>query len=313
MEYDEFRAMNSDIVVAAEGDAGAIALGFSLVRAMIARLEARFTRFSETSELAQLNRASGQWFMASPELFEIVRSARDLSEATGGLFDPSILDALENAGYDRSMDDPLRGAVRPAALVRRRSAGLDEIELDAGRRAIRLPRGMRLDLGGIAKGWIAERAALELARQSEACAVSAGGDVFTAGLPAGESAWSIEMENPRYPNQALTILRVGPGAVATSSTTKRRWQQGAREQHHLIDPRTGQPAETPWVSVTAIAPHAAQAEAFAKALLIAGPDQAERLAARQPGLAFIAVDHALQMWGSPNARELLNVEALEYA
>jgi thiamine biosynthesis lipoprotein len=152
----------------------------------------------------------------------------------------------------------------------------------------------------------------ELARYSDACAVSAGGDMFMVGLPAGGTAWSVELEDPHDPARTLLILRVEPGAVATSSITKRRWLQGEQSRHHLIDPRSLQPAETDWLSVTVIAPHATTAEVFAKALLIAGSRQAERIAAQRRDLVFIAVDRAGQMWGSNNAKEFLDV-AIEYA
>ena len=136
--------------------------------------------------------------------------------------------------------------------------------------------------------------------------------MFMVGLPAGETAWQVELEDPRDPAQALAILRVRPGAVATSSITKRRWQQGDRVRHHLIDPRSLQPAETDWLSVTVIAPHATTAEVFAKALLIAGSREAERIAAQRNDLAFIAVDRTGQLWGSNNAQEFLDV-ATQYA
>jgi thiamine biosynthesis lipoprotein len=199
------------------------------------------------------------------------------------------------------------------ASIRPRAFDFGVIRLDPDARAIRLPRGVRLDLGGIAKGWIAERAAQELAAYSDACAVSAGGDMFMVGLPSGEEAWRVVLEDPHDPDQMLAILRVGPSAVATSSTMKRRWQQGERVQHHLIDPRSGQPAETDWLSMTVIAPHATVAEVFAKALLIAGSSEAEQIAARRGDLAFIAVDQAGQLWGSKNAKEVLDVAATEYA
>jgi len=313
MKYDEFRAMNSDIVLAAEGRPDGIEAGFKQVRALVAALEARFTRFSDTSELAQLNRASGRWFRASTELFDMIQQAHNLAQITDGLFDPSILDALEKAGYDKSMDEiRAYGVTRSSTPTKPKTFDFQAIQLDPETRSIRLPRGMRLDLGGIAKGWIAERAAVELAEYSQVCAVSAGGDMFMIGWPAGEAAWHVALEDPRDPAETLAMLRLGPGAVATSSITKRRWQQGAREQHHLIDPRRGQSAETEWLSVTAVAPHAAVAEAFAKALLIAGPGQADYIAARQPDLAFIAVDRTGQMWSSNQAKELLDV-AVEYA
>jgi thiamine biosynthesis lipoprotein len=118
--------------------------------------------------------------------------------------------------------------------------------------------------------------------------------------------WQVALEDPRDPAQTMAILSVGPGAVATSSIKKRCWQQGKHIRHHLIDPRSGEPAETDWLSVTVIAPHATVAEVFAKALLIAGPREVDSIAARQSDLAFIAVDRAGQLWGSTRAKEFLN-------
>lgn len=314
MEYREFRAMNSEVVLAAEGHEIYIERGFDQAQALIAALEVRLTRFSDTSELAQLNQSAGRWFRASDELFDVVRQACEFVIETGGLFDPSILEALENAGYDKSMDDMLRGAqgITPSISTYPKGWDTREIQLDSNTCAVRLPRGMRLDLGGIAKGWIAERVANELATYADACAVSAGGDLFIVGLPTKEATWRVELEDPRDSAQALAILNVRPGAVATSSVTKRRWLQGARMQHHLIDPRSLRPAETDWLSVTVIAPHATTAEVFAKALLIAGSREAERIASQRSDLAFIAVDRTGQLSGSNNAKEFLDV-TVEYA
>jgi FAD:protein FMN transferase len=307
VEYFEFRAMNSKIVLAAEGNHNSLEQGFGQTQRYMQGEEARFTRFSESSELAALNRATGEWVSVSPEFYRLAHEAYEYNAETEGLFDPSILAALEGAGYDRSMDEIRAqgagsfGAARPAQRDFRAT------EFDSALSAIKLPPGLRIDLGGIAKGWIAEQAAQVLADFSTACAVNAGGDLFTIGLPAGESAWEIGLEDPRDECATLTALRVGPGAVATSSITKRRWRQGGQMMHHLIDPRTGLPARTDWLSVTAIAPHATTAEVFAKVLLIAGAREAERVARRRGDLAFIAVDDEGKLWGSSNSRELLDV------
>jgi thiamine biosynthesis lipoprotein len=180
---------------------------------------------------------------------------------------------------------------------------------------VTLERGYRLDLGGIAKGWIAERAARILADHSYACGVNAGGDLFLCGLPAGETAWEIDLEDPRDPEKSLGVLRVAPGAVATSSIMKRRWRQGEQEQHHVIDPRTWRPAETPWLSVTVYATHAAEAEVWAKVLLIAGPLDAIGLLRNSPqtSRAFIAVDSYGHLWSSQNREEVFNVGIQSYA
>jgi FAD:protein FMN transferase len=183
-----------------------------------------------------------------------------------------------------------------------------EMELDERRGMILLPPGMALDLGGIAKGWIAEQAALLLSKFSSACAVNAGGDMFLVGLPDGEDYWSVAIEDPLQPVVDLTTLKVDPGAVATSTVTKRVWKQGEKHRHHLIDPRTGEPAVTDWLSVTAIAPHVYEAEVFAKALLIGGPQESEEIA-RNGGTHFswLAVDHDRKIWGTQKSVEHMYV------
>jgi thiamine biosynthesis lipoprotein len=301
--------MNSDVVLAAEGHKAQVERGFDQVQALVAALEVRLTRFADTSELAQLNRSAGSWFRASDELFSVIRQAYDFVSETDGLFDPSILDALESVGYDKSMDEIRAHGVTHSSAPRQNKWDARAIELDADAQAVRLPRGVRLDLGGIAKGWIAECAANQLSQYADACAVSTGGDMFMVGLPTEGTMWSVDLEDPRDRDQALATLHVGPGAVTTSSVMKRRWMQGERVRHHLIDPRSGQPAETDWLSVTVLAPHATTAEVFAKAILIAGSREAERIAGERSDLAFIAVDHAGQLWGSHSAKEFFDVAA----
>jgi thiamine biosynthesis lipoprotein len=168
---------------------------------------------------------------------------------------------------------------------------------------------MRIDLGGIAKSWIAEQAALRLSAWTDACAVDAGGDIFFIGLPQGEKAWQVSLEDPLPSGEErdLATLKVQPGAVATSTVTKRRWKQGNQERHHLIDPRTQQPAETDWLSVTVVADHAAKAEVYAKSLLIGGPQAVERIMRLAGDIEFIAVDHEKKLWGSKHSPEILYV------
>jgi thiamine biosynthesis lipoprotein len=308
MRYFEFRAMNTDILLAAEGPADEVEAGFQRTRAYIDDCERRFTRFSEDSELSSLNRAAGTWFKASPDLFEVVLTALRLHRQTYGLFDPSILAALEQAGYDRSMDAIRENGAGPVLLsVQVRHARFADTRLDPDEQSIKLPSDVRIDLGGVAKGWIAEQAALRLAQESAACAVDAGGDVFMVGLPEGQSYWRITLEDPCNVGRGLAVLKLRPGAVATSTITRRRWQQDGKERHHVIDPRTGEPAETDFLSVTTVAPHAAEAEAFAKGLLIAGSLEANRVIQSEPSIEFIAVDQDNKMWGSRHSRELLDV------
>ncbi len=313
MMYDEFRAMNSDIVLAASGkDPAAINNGFYESRQFINQCETRFTRFTQTSELADLNRSAGAWFRASAQMFEVIQLAYHLAAETDGLFNPAILPALKRAGYDRSMDEIRTQAPRMEPVVAVEMMVDDNldfrnIQLDTKTKSILLPVGMQVDLGGIAKGWIAQQAARRLANVSTACAVSAGGDMFLVNLPEGEPDWEIGLENPLSPEENLAVLHVLPGAVATSSITRRQWKHNGRFQHHLIDPRSGEPAHTEWLSTTVWAEQAAEAEVYAKVLLIAGPDNADALFKHQSSKAYLAVDKQGWVHGSNNYHEVFHV------
>lgn len=164
-----------------------------------------------------------------------------------------------------------------------------------------------MDLGGIAKGWIAARATEMLSNFSDSCAVSAGGDMALQGLPKGRTAWQVSLEDPRDPHRVAVVLSVRPGALATSSVTKRRWVQGDQPRHHILDPRSGLPAESEWLSVTVWTESATGAEAFAKALLIASPEEATSLSGRVEGLRFIAIRKDGTLWGSSRSQEILYV------
>ena len=294
MDVEVFRAMNTDILLLAEGEEAIVQPGFRAARDLIEASERRFTRFSAESELSQMNRAAGKWFSVSEDLYNLMMEAREWHIRTRGLFDPSILPQLRRAGYSVSMDEIRRNGVpaRQMGDEPMQSVPFSEVELDPKNHSIRLPAGMQIDLGGIAKGWIAERAAGVLKNYSRACAVNAGGDMFLGGIPEGEEHWEVALEDPRDISQDLAILWAEEGAIATSSVLKRTWEQGGVRQHHLIHPRTGLPAETRWLCVTVMAPRAAQAETLAKAFLLAGEAEAAVMLNENPELTVLAVDHS---------------------
>lgn len=132
-------------------------------------------------------------------------------------------------------------------------------------RSVTLPRGVRIDLGGIGKGFAADLVATELLREdSEGVCVNLGGDLRVAGRPPAGDAWIIDVEDA--PN---TLIGLTAGAVATTSRRRRAWRRGDELVHHVIDPRTGAPAVTPWVSATVVSGDAVTAEPLAKATLLA--------------------------------------------
>jgi thiamine biosynthesis lipoprotein len=227
--------------------------------AEVRRLEAILTRFDERSELSRLNRRGE--LVAGDDLLAVVELALAARVGTGGRFDPTVHDALVAAGYDRTFAELPRDGEGPATAAR--CCG-GEVTVDRRTRRIRLGAGVRLDLGGIGKGYAAERACDRLASAGP-CLVNAGGDVAVRGRPR-EGVWPVGVETP---DGDLT-LGLAAGGLATSGRDRRRWRRGGAERHHLIDPATGLPAESDLLRVTVVAADAVEAEVLAKALLLAG-------------------------------------------
>lgn len=130
-----------------------------------------------------------------------------------------------------------------------------------------------------------------------------------AGMPIDQPSWRISLEDPRDPERVLAVLIVDQGAVATSTITKRHWYVGDQLRHHIIDPRTGKSCIPAWMSMTVITEKATYAEAFAKALLIAGPQEALEICAGVPGLRWIGISQDGSLWGSQESKELIDVSA----
>jgi thiamine biosynthesis lipoprotein len=216
--------------------------------AEIHRLEALLTRFDPASELSRLNTEGS--LDAGPELREVVELALAGRTATGGRFDPTVHDALVEAGYDRTYDDlPVDG---PAPAAGRPCGG--GVRLDGNR--IELDEGVRLDFGGIGKGYAAERAA-DILSAAGPCLVNAGGDIALRGV------WTIGVDDG-------PTLELARGGLATSGRDRRAWRRGGRELHHLIDPATGEPAASDLLRASVVGRDAVEAEIWAKALFLAG-------------------------------------------
>ena len=237
-------------------------------RAEVEQLAARLTRFDPASELCRLNADPRPVVPASADLRAAVRAALRGAARTGGLADPTLLGELERAGYARSLSGvartPLREALASAPARRAArphpAAAWRHVRLDDAAGAIARPPGTRLDLGGSAKGFVADRAAGILAPYGP-CAVDCGGDMRVHG------AHDVRLAHP-FGGEPVASFRLCDGAVATSGVDARLWGAAA---HHLLDPATGKPAWTGVVTATALAPSAAEAEALAKAALLAGP------------------------------------------
>jgi thiamine biosynthesis lipoprotein len=257
------------------------------VRNLFHRYDAVFSRFRRGSELNAVNAAAGQTVRVSPLFARALALALHGAAVTDGLVDPTLGVALEAAGYDRDfaalVDDPAApGAGAPGAWETVRAHG----------RFVRAPRGIRLDLNGVVKALAVDDALALLPGRGF---VSAGGDLaaragLTVALPAGGS------------------VRLVRGGLATSGSTGRTWMRGGRRMHHLIDPRTGRPADSPWAQVTACGASCVAADLAAKAAFLAGGGGPDWLDERGLPGRFLAHDGSVHLnaaWRLSVVREAL--------
>lgn len=251
--------------------------------------EQRFSRFREDSELSRLNARITTASAISQEMFEILSLAREFHVVTGGVFDPAVLPRLEAAGYDRSFERVVRDAGAVVNAEEPASHSMSEMRLDRTRLIFEAPAGLRIDLGGIGKGYTVDEAAAQLSPIHDFL-VSAGGDMYASGTGPGGDGWLASVANPFDLEEDLSVLNLRDQALATSTTAIRRWQRGDKIMHHLIDPRTAKPTENGVLSVSVIAPSAAQADVFAKTALILGLEQGGRFleSQRTPGMFVLS-------------------------
>ena len=281
-------------------------------------VDLRLSRFRPESELSHLNATAGAWFAASDVLYECTEVALAAAESSGGLFDPTLLRQLCDLGYDRdfaaiahkeaSRIEGQSASVAAQTLAER--AAWRAVALDPQRKRVLLPTGAQLDFGGIAKGWSADVALARYCSAFPGALINVGGDLRAKGGPQPGKLWAVGIRDPRLelagqhdPATDLATALLSRGAMATSGAVRRWWLRDGQRQHHLLDPRTGQPVPL-WIddrdgyydeqgslpliaTATAFAPTAAQAEVAAKVALLRGNP-----------LAFSVIERAWERYGA---------------
>jgi len=263
------------------------------VERLFAQVEAELSRFRPQSGLSRLNAAAGRGPQPiSSMLHEVLALALQAAHASDGIFDPTVLNALQAAGYNRSFELVGTDGASPQhrQKVAASGSGWQRVLLDAAEGTAALPAGLGIDLGGIAKGWTVDQAARHLGQWGPAL-VDAGGDIRSGGAP-GEP-WPVAVQDPFDETRDLAVVSLADNAVATSSIGGRRWQRDGQPMHHLIDPRTGQPSCSDLHTVTALAPTATEAEITAKVVLLLGRQKGQRYAEKR-GHSVLCIDHAGQ-------------------
>jgi thiamine biosynthesis lipoprotein ApbE len=268
LSSDSFVAMGTDNTVVVD-DSRALPAAISLVQRQFREIDEVCSRFRPDSELSRLNRRAGEGDIPlSPLLEEAIVAALDSAAMTGGLVDLTVGKCVEEAGYTVTFRE--MAPEGPAIELRvRHVIGWQALTYDPVAHTIRLPAGVGIDLGASGKAWAADRASEAVAgRLGVSVAVSCGGDVAVRG-PVPPRGWPIRVALSDDADEWQDVV-VFDGGLATSGTTSRRWRRGGIELHHIIDPSTGLPAQTPWAMVSVAAATCVEANAAATAALIMG-------------------------------------------
>jgi FAD:protein FMN transferase len=283
----------AQMIAVAHGDADArrTAAHLGAAFAELDRVGALVDASVPGAELARLHAAAGEGpVLLEPELFALLLEARRLATLSGGAYDPTLaaLDGVwrfEATTEGEAPAPPTDEAVEQArALV-----GHEGLVLDEGARTAALARaGQRVGLAGMARGWALDRAAAYLEERGvKSFLLAAGGDVVVRGTK-GDEPWRVGVQDPRAPGYFASFDVDKPMAVMTSGDYERFFVVGERRCHHVLDPRTGQPAQGAR-SVTVFAAEGAVADALSTAVFVLGPKAGLALVERLQGVEALIV------------------------
>ena len=270
MKTKSFQAMGSKIFIALDIPENTNVPLFDQVPQWFVEWEAILSRFLHGSELNRLNQRHNTWISVSNVLWDVLQCARDAFTLSSGLVNAAMLKAIENIGYVQDFSKLSEEAHQKNLVIENLvNFGFENIQFDPSRQSVCLPGGCSLDLGGSAKGWAAQQAMLRLSRIAPAL-VNAGGDIAISGEQQSGDPWLIGVTDPLNPEDHFQVLQVKSGGVATSGKDYRKWQINGKWVHHILDPRTGQPALTDVLTATILAPSVLEAETAAKTVFILG-------------------------------------------
>ncbi len=232
-----------------------------------------FSRFRIDSELSLMNRSNGKSIAVSDEMWKVLQLCLDIEEKTNGIITPVVSDALVAAGYDQTFEkirtNPGMNSWDPIYP----QYGLESIHFDHQFHSVTLMNEIHLDFGGIVKGWAAKQT-MERLKKYGSVMVDCGGDISISGPLADGTGWEVGIEDPANLGHELFAVELKNHSIATSGINRRHWMRGNLSMHHLIDPRTWEPAVTELITATIIADDVISAEMAAKMAVICGVDSA---------------------------------------
>ena len=272
-------------------DPGAADAAQRELAAELEAIDATCSRFRDDSELQRVHDGSGRPVRVSALLYLALEVAVTAAARTGGAVDPTVGNALAALGYDADLD-AVQSRPAPPARALGSVAGYAHVQLNAADRTVRIPRGVRLDLGSTAKALAADRAAARVAGVIGAGAlVSLGGDVAVAGT-APVDGWPIGIARESDTPAALVdqVVAITHGGLASSATSARAWHAGGRAVHHIVDPRTGDCAEPYWALVSAAGASCVEANLVTTAAIVWGGQALDRLAGFEQSVRLVRAD-----------------------
>jgi FAD:protein FMN transferase len=286
-----FSALGTYVYVATR-DPGQLAAARRLTEAVLAEVDRTCSRFRDDSDLVRANAAAGHWVEVDPLLVAAVGVAVDAARATDGIVHPLLGRQLVSWGYDRDYGELVDTgpATPPPAPGPRSWTGLGLAE-----DAIRVPAGTALDLGSTGKAFAADLVAATLAGELSASAiVSVGGDLAVA--RPDDEPWPVAVSGRL--DEPTVIVWLERGGLATSNTQVRRWTRAGTAYHHLIDPRTGAPATSTWVTASCLGTTSVAANTASTAAIVLGAEAPAWLEEHGVTARLVAADGAVRRTGA---------------
>ena len=286
-------------------DPAALARAYDHARDCLRDVDAAASRFRDDSELVRLGEAAGAPAAVSPLLKDLLNVALGAARLTEGDVDPTLGNGMREIGYDRDFSRLVTGptairlglsssAASPGRISVSRRVSWRDIVIDDD--TVTLPAGLGLDLGATAKAFTSDLIARSIADDLDVgVLVSLGGDIATAG-PGPDGGWRILVsDGPGEPECAIALP--AGSAVASSSTIRRRWAYDGEQMHHIIDPRTGRPAEPVWRTVTVAATTCIMANTLTTAAVVRGAAAKTWLSRQQVPTRLVAQDGTVSVLG----------------
>jgi thiamine biosynthesis lipoprotein len=266
----------------------------------IQRLASKLSEWQSDSEVGKVNENPDQWVKVGPETFAVIQRGIEAGRVSHGAFDITFQAMSGVWKFGSAAEAEPRVPSKAEIEQRRRFVDYRKVRLDAPAQAVRIPQGYKLGLGGIAKGYIVDRAADVLKKAGiQSFLVQAGGDLYGAGRKPDGSPWISGIQDPRAAEgEFFATIELTDHAFSTAGDYARSYVIGKHRYHHIIDPHTGYPA-TASRSVTVWADDATTADAIDDAVFILGPERGLALAEATAGVGVVIVDKNNKVWVSP--------------